>query len=424
MITGDHRVTATSIARQLGILSGRNTVVDGDDMDEMSDAELRKTLKTATVFARVSPSDKLRIVDALRLNGEVVAMTGDGVNDSPALKSADIGIAMGITGTDVAKDASDMILLDDNFTTIEYAVREGRRVYRNIQKVIQFLLAGNIAEVITILVAAIIGAPQPINAVQILVINLVTDTLPALALGVDPAHKDIMKERPVRSGSLFDSGLVGRVILHGSFIASVTITAFFIGIFSVQPGITWTQIVNLNASDFTYLAGTTMAFGTLALSQLIHAANQRSNKISLLTGGNGKNKALRIAMLGSLLVLIGILLIPVMNINVFGVVGFYGSYNGIDAGQYAWLYIIMILLSFVPTLFVEVQKFVIRAVDKAKEERALEKEADTQALRDTMKAMVKEAVKEANEEARIITQLKLEAKDGEVIYDENGEPIE
>ena len=425
MITGDHRITATSIARQLGILSGKNTVIDGDDMDDMSDAELRKALKTATVFARVSPSDKLRIVDALKENGEVVAMTGDGVNDSPALKAADIGISMGITGTDVAKDASDMVLMDDNFTTIEYAVREGRRVYRNIQKVIQFLLAGNIAEVITILVAAIASIPQPINPAQLLIINLVTDTLPALALGVDPAHKDIMKEKPIKTGSIFDAGLVGRVLFHGIIIAICTIIAFFIGIFAAwhigSPAVefTWNGLMNLDDASLIYQTAVTMSFATLALSQLIHSINQRSNKMSLFSRGNGHNKPLILAMLASLVILASILLIPGLN-GVFEVVGFYGA----QLGEIWWLYLVIIGLSFVPTLCVEIHKVLIRFFDKQREVKQQEKDLDNQAMRDMMKSMIKEAVKEASEEAHILSQLKLSAKEGEVIYDENGEVIE
>ena len=444
MITGDHRITATSIARQLGILSGNNTVIDGDDLDDMSDKELRNALKNATVFARVSASDKLRIIDAFKANGEVVAMTGDGVNDSPALRAADIGISMGITGTDVAKDASDMVLMNDNFTTIEYAVREGRRVYRNIQKVIQFLLAGNIAEVLTIVFAAIAGLPQPINAAQILIVNLVTDTLPALALGVDPTHKNIMKEKPIKSGSIFDSGLIGRVVFHGLIIAIVTLAGFFIGL-SVGfdfGGIdfTWTSIKEIipviarpTADMATFTSrelslwsangiAVTMAFGTLALSQLIHSVNQRSNKMSLFSRGNGHNKPLIIAVFASLAILAGILLLPINNANgysVFGVVGFYG-----DNSSIWWLYLVIIALSIIPTMFVEIQKLVIRGLDKRSESKKIEKDLEAQALRDTMKSMIKEAVKEANEETRIINQLKLSAKDGEVIYDENGEVIE
>ena len=186
----------------------------GEELDKVSDKELALRVSKVTVFARVAPEDKLRIVKAFKENGEVCAMTGDGVNDSSALKAADIGVAMGKVGTDVAKEASDMLLLDDNFTTILVAVKEGRRVYSNIQKVIQFLLSGNIAEVLVVFFSTIFNLSVPILAVHILFINLVTDTLPALALGVDSKNPDDMKRKPVKDGSLFEKGLVTRVIFY------------------------------------------------------------------------------------------------------------------------------------------------------------------------------------------------------------------
>ena len=210
---------------------------------------------TTTVFSRVSPADKLRIIQSLKRTGEVTAMTGDGVNDSPALKAADIGVAMGVTGTDVAKDASDMILLDDSFTTIAYAIKEGRRVYRNIQKVIQFLLVGNIAEILTLFLATALNWEAPLLAVHILWVNLATATLPALALGVDPASKNIMKPPPVRSGTLFERD---RVVTQGIFVALLTTAAYWIGV---------------RMADHT--TGQTMAFCVLALSQMLRAFNQR-----------------------------------------------------------------------------------------------------------------------------------------------------
>ena len=228
MITGDHKITA-AIAKRVGILHDLSEACEGADIEKMSDEELREFVPNISVYARVSPEHKIRIVRAWQEKGKIVAMTGDGVNDAPALNKADIGISMGINGTDVAKDASDMILLDDDFTTIVYAIKEGRRVYKNIQKVIQFLLAGNIAEILTLFIATLLNWDPPILAIHILCINLATDSLPALALGVDPASKNIMKEKPVKSGTLFEKSLVARVILHGLFITIATISAFLIG---------------------------------------------------------------------------------------------------------------------------------------------------------------------------------------------------
>ena len=295
MITGDHKVTALAIARELGIYREGNTVISGDELDCMSDDELDEAVKTTTVFARVSPADKLRIIQSLKRTGEVAAMTGDGVNDSPALKAADIGVAMGVTGTDVAKDASDMILLDDSFTTIAYAIKEGRRVYRNIQKVIQFLLVGNIAEITTLFVATIFNWDAPLLAVHILWVNLATATLPALALGVDPASKNIMRHQPVKSGTLFEKDLVWRVVTQGIFVAALTIAAYWIG---VRMG--------------NHTVGQTMAFCTLAFSQMLRAFNQRSNTEPIWVRAEGLNPWLFLSFAVSLLLMLCILFVPAL----------------------------------------------------------------------------------------------------------------
>ena len=295
MITGDHKETAVAIAQQLSIFREGNLVVPGDELHQMSESDLDKAIKHTTVFARVTPEDKLHIIESLRRTGEITAMTGDGVNDAPALKAADIGIAMGKSGTDVAKDASDMLLLDDNFTTIEYAIREGRRIYRNIQKVIQFLLAGNIAEILTLFIATLLNWDAPVMAVHILLINLVTDSLPAIALGVDPASRNIMKHKPVKSGTLFERGLVIRVILHGIFITAATVSAYQFGITTDSHG-----------------TGMTMAFLVLAISQLFHALNQRSNTDSVFARENAHNKALYGTMFVSGIILAFIMLNPVL----------------------------------------------------------------------------------------------------------------
>ena len=295
MITGDHRATALAIAKELGIFREGDTAVSGEELDVMTDGELDRAVKTATVFARVSPADKLRIIQSLKRTGEVAAMTGDGVNDSPALKAADIGVAMGVTGTDVAKDAADMILLDDSFTTIAYAIKEGRRVYRNIQKVIQFLLVGNIAEILTLFVATLLNWEAPLLAVHILWVNLATATLPALALGVDPTSKNIMKHKPVKSGTLFERDLIVRVITQGVFVAAMTICAYWIG-----------------AGMGGHAAGQTMAFCVLAFSQMLRAFNQRSNTEPIWVRAEGVNPWLIVSFAASALLMAGILGLPAL----------------------------------------------------------------------------------------------------------------
>lgn len=331
MITGDHVITAKAIAKELGIYDENTKAITGTELDNMTDDELDNAVETTSVFARVSPNHKLRIVNSLKRNGEIVAMTGDGVNDAPALNKADIGISMGINGTDVAKDASDMILLDDDFTTIVYAIKEGRRVYKNIQKVIQFLLAGNIAEILTLFIATLLNWDPPILAIHILFINLATDSLPALALGVDPASKNVMKEKPVKSGTLFEKSLVSRVILHGIFITIATISAFLIGY-----------------NTDSYIVGQTMAFTVLAISQMLHAFNQRSNTDSIFTKGNGHNKYLFFSLLSSFVLLMIILFVPFFR-NIFSL----SVLKPIE-----WL--ITIGLSILPVIFVEITKFIKR----------------------------------------------------------------
>lgn len=334
MITGDNKITATAIAQELGIYQEGNDVITGDELAKLSPEELCCRVKNTTVFARVTPQDKLHIVKALQKNGEVVAMTGDGVNDSPALKIADIGVAMGITGTDVAKGAADMVLLDDNFTTIEAAIREGRRVYRNIQKVIQFLLAGNIAEVMTIFVAMLLNWETPILAVHILLINLVTDTLPALALGVDPASSNIMNHKPVKSGSLFERGLVGRIVFYGLLIATLSLVAFRVGLHT------------------DYQTGVTMAFLVLSLSQIVHALNQHSNTISVFSKKHPKNIYLYGAMLLSMLIVGAIIFIP-----------FFKEFFFItNLSMENWIFVL--IASIAPLVIVEIVKFWRRLVSK------------------------------------------------------------
>lgn len=318
MITGDHKITALAIAKKLNIYQNGDLAISGSELDQMSDQQLDEAVKRATVFARVSPADKLRIIQSLKRNGEVTTMTGDGVNDSPALKAADIGVAMGITGTDVAKDVADMILLDDSFTTIAYAIKEGRRVYRNIQKVIQFLLVGNIAEITTLFVATLFNWDAPLLAVHILWVNLATATLPALALGVDPASRNIMKHKPVKSGTLFEKDLVWRVITQGIFVALMTLIAFFIGL------ATGNQVV-----------GQTMAFSVLALSQMLRAFNQHSNTDPIWKRATGMNIWLIISFLISAFFMGIILFVPAIQ-KIFYV-------TSLSAGQ--WIVVIALAMS-------------------------------------------------------------------------------
>ena len=342
MITGDHKITAMAIARQLHIFREGNIAVSGPELDKMSDEELDLAVQKATVFARVSPSDKLRIIRALRRTGEVAAMTGDGVNDSPALKEADIGVAMGITGTDVAKDAADMILLDDNFTTIEYAVREGRRVYRNIQKVIQFLVAGNIAEILLLFLAVCLGWQMPVLAVHILLINLATDSLPAVALGVDPADSDVMRQKPVKSGTLFEGGMVFRIVLHGLFISAAALAAYWIG-----------QLVYRDHAE-----AMTMTFIVLALSQLAHALNQRSNVDSVFRCRQARNPYLAGAIAASLgIVALVVFVPPLMRVFSF-----------VSLRWQEWL--ICLGLSLFPLLAVEISKLFLRLRRRAGRRKA------------------------------------------------------
>ena len=339
MITGDHKLTATAIAKNLGIYQDGDYVVTGEESHQMNDEELATKMNRIRVFARVTPEDKLRIVKALQKNKEVVAMTGDGVNDSPALKAADIGVAMGIQGTDVAKQAADMILLDDNFTTIEHAIREGRRVYFNIQKVIQFLLAGNISEVLIIFLAMIMNLETPILAIHILFVNLITDTLPALALGVDPEDERTMTHKPIKSGSLFEKGMVKRIIFHGMYLSFISLLAYMIGI------------------QVDYGQAITMTFLVLCLSQIVHSLNQHSNTISVFSKKHAKNKYLYGAMLLSALLLIPITCIPP--------IAHFFSLEELNLSE--WAFVIMLAIS--PLVVVELVKFMKRYI---KEEQASE----------------------------------------------------
>jgi len=295
MITGDHVVTAKAIAKELGIFVDGDMAITGTELDAMSEQELDKTVEKISVYARVSPENKIRIVKAWQKKGQVVSMTGDGVNDAPALKAADIGCAMGITGTDVAKGAADMTLTDDNFATIVEAVKEGRGIYANIKKVVGFLLGTNIGEVITVFVAMLIWRKSPLLSMQLLWINLVTDSLPAIALGMEAVESDVMNHKPrPKTEGIFAHGLGVRVVLQGFMFAILTLVAFWIGLKATgqQAG------------------GQTMAFMVLALSQVVQAFNMRSEH-SLFKIGVFTNKTLNLAALASTLMMVLVLFTPV-----------------------------------------------------------------------------------------------------------------
>lgn len=292
MITGDHRLTALAIAKELGIYRQGDSIIGGEELCIMTDKDLDAAVKNTTVFSRVSPADKLRIINALKRSSEVVAMTGDGVNDSPALKAADIGVAMGITGTDIAKDAADIVLLDDSFNTIAYAIKEGRRIYNNLQMVIKFLLVGNIAEITTLFIATLLNWDAPLSASHILWVNLATATLPAIALGVAPASRDVMSRQPVKSGTLFEKELVKYVVIQGVFTAGLTIAAYWYG---MRSG--------------SYAAAQTMAFCVLAFSQMLRAFTVQ-NSGSTNSRPEMPNHWLKTAVAASAVLMAGILLLP------------------------------------------------------------------------------------------------------------------
>lgn len=319
MITGDHKITAVAIAKALGILEKEDEAITGAELEEMSDEELTKNIRKYSVYARVSPEHKVRIVKAWQANGEIVAMTGDGVNDAPALKTADIGCAMGIVGTDVAKEAADVILTDDNFATIVSAVEEGRRIYDNILKAIQFLLSSNVGEIIVLFVAILITPLlskifgidihliEPLLPIHILWINLVTDSLPALALAVDPAEKDIMKRKPIKSKKgVFTKGMIWRVVYQGVMIGIITLAAFVIGLGTKNVPV----IEGLTEQEVRVEIGQTMAFVVLALSELVHVFNIRNNKESIFKTKIFNNGKLILAILVSAILMFVILLIP------------------------------------------------------------------------------------------------------------------
>ncbi|MFY9125713.1 MAG: calcium-transporting P-type ATPase, PMR1-type [Defluviitoga tunisiensis] len=334
MITGDHKLTAEAIAKSLGILHEGEKVITGEELDKMDFDELVKNIKKIRVYARVAPEHKVMIVKAWQKNGAIVAMTGDGVNDAPALSQADIGVAMGITGTEVAKEAADMVLTDDNFATIVSAVEEGRTIYSNIRKSVRYLLSCNIAEILTVFIETLMGLGQPLLAIHLLWINLVTDSLPALALGMEPPTKDVMIAKPRRRDeSIFADGLGIQVLIEGIIMSLLSITAFMIG-----------RTHSLETAE-------TMTFMTLVFSQLFHALNARSNKESLFKINFFSNKFL-IGSIG-----IGILLQLTLDTPFLSKIF---EISVLNMNQWLWV----LALSFVFVILVEIEKIFLRLFHK------------------------------------------------------------
>lgn len=330
MITGDHASTAVAIAEKTGIISNGESAVTGSELDKKTDAEVCEIVKKCNVFARVTPEHKLRIIKALKENGEVCAMTGDGVNDAPALKGADIGCSMGKSGTDVAKSASDMVLTDDNFATIVYAVKEGRAIYDNIKKSVKFLLSTNIGEILTVMFGIVFGCVSPLTAIELLWINLVTDSLPAIALGLDPTDKDIMKRPPISpKQGIFTKRLWAEITLEGLMIGALALFAHALGLF-------------ITKND---TIARTMAFFVLAVSQLTHAFNMRSEK-SVIKDGLFKNKFLVFSYITGVVLQFALVyikpaadLFDICSLNTFCI-------------------IISVILAIMPLLLVELQKHI------------------------------------------------------------------
>lgn len=317
MITGDHQTTAFAIAKELGIATDISQTMPGMELDQYSDEELIERVRNIRVFARVSPEHKVRIVKAFKGLGNIVSMTGDGVNDAPSLKAADIGVAMGITGTDVAKGASDLILTDDNFATIVDAVEEGRNIYANIKKSIMFLLSCNIGEIVSLFLAVLFGWPVPLQSVHLLWVNLITDTFPALSLGVDPGDPEIMKAKPRKASESLFKGRVVFLIGNGILIGFLTLAAFVVGA-AMYSNIHDIGALLLHIADESTfhndLAGLqharTMAFVVLSVSQLFHAFNLRSEDKSIFKVGLFTNKWLVGSLFIGLLVQVCVIYVP------------------------------------------------------------------------------------------------------------------
>ena len=343
MITGDHVATAIAIAGKLGMMGPEDKALTGQQLDQMEQRDLERNIYQYSVFARVSPEHKVRIVKAFQKRGEIVAMTGDGVNDAPALKAADIGCAMGISGTDVAKGAADMVLTDDNFATIVEAVREGRGIYANIRKTIHFLISCNIGEILTVFMAFLLQLPLPLLAIQLLWINLVTDSLPALALGVEPIENDVMEQPPHRQNeSIFAGGMGYNILVEGCLIGALALLAYSVGraFFDMDPSYP--------------IIGRTMAFATLSLSQIVHSYNMRS-----------PHSLFRIGFLSNPQLLVASVICTIMQVSVIAVAPVAQIFKTAVLSGAQW--VAVALISLVPFVVVEAEKALLGATSGKKE---------------------------------------------------------
>ena len=344
MITGDHKITASAIAKQIGILQEGDRAIEGLELDKMSDEELKANVEHISVYARVSPEHKIRIVRAWQERNEIVAMTGDGVNDAPALKQADIGIAMGITGTEVSKDAASVILTDDNFATIVKSVANGRNIYRNIKNSIKFLLSGNTSGILSVLYTSLMALPMPFHAVHLLFINLLTDSLPAIAIGMEESKKDLLKEKPrSRNASILSKDFIYEIVFEGIIIAIFTLAAFYVGLKTDSE------------------VASTMAFATLCLARLFHGFNCRDNK-SIFSIGLFTNKYSWMAFGIGLVLLNSVLFVPFLS-ELFEVATLTGS-------QIGYIY----LFAFAPTVIIQVVKVIRDIANKNKSSKDAVKE--------------------------------------------------
>ena len=340
MITGDHAATAFAIGKRIGIADDNSGIMTGSELDRLSEGELSRKIFDYRIFARVSPEHKVKIVKAFQNRNMVVAMTGDGVNDAPALKAADIGCAMGKNGTEVAKSAADMVLTDDDFSTIVSAVREGRGIYKNIRKTIHFLLSCNIGEILIVFVGFLMRVPTPLLAIQLLWVNLVTDSLPALALGADPIESEVMKEEPhSKNEGIFSGGMGFSIVAEGLLIGALSLLAYIIG----------RSFFDIDIQN--PIIGRTMAFAVLSLSQLVHSFNMRS-KHSVLRLGVFKNKKLTIAAAVCAVLMISVVVFPPLS----------AVFKTTMLGSLQWL--IVIILSAFPLLVVEVEKELVCKIPK------------------------------------------------------------